>query len=96
MNVINQELLSQYDLQLEKMQDALRGHDRAAVGLLQTWREELRTVSDQATLRTHATRTARNMGGMGSLGEVVMMGDDPNELRLLEELYAICKLILSS
>jgi hypothetical protein len=96
MSLINQALLSQYDLQLEKMEDALRGHDRATVNALQAWREELRSVSDPAALKAHAARTARSMGGMESLGEVVRIGNDPKELLLLEELYAICKFILSS
>jgi hypothetical protein len=96
MTQINEELVLRYSLQLGKLRDALNGHDRASVDLLQTWREELRQISDQEELKAHATRTARNMGGMGSLAEVVMMGKDPHELRLLQELYAICKLIRSS
>ncbi len=96
MSLINRGLVSQYDLQLEKMQEALTRHDRATVDLLKAWREELRSVSDEAALKAHAARTARNMGGMGSLSEVVMIGNNREELRLLEELYAICKFILSS
>jgi hypothetical protein len=92
----NRGLVLEYDLQLEKMQEALTAHDRAAVNLLKAWRDELRCVSDQGALKVHAARTARSMGGMGSLGEVVLMGNDPNELRLMEELYAICRFILSS
>ncbi len=63
--------------------------------MLQTWREELRQVSDLADLRAHAARTARGMGGMESLGEIVSIGNDPEELRLLEELYSTCKVIVS-
>jgi hypothetical protein len=96
MNLINEELISRYSLQLEKMRDALEGHDRASVNWLQARHDELRQVSDQAALKAHAAKTARGMGGMGSLGEIVMMGHDPKELRLLEELYAICKLIMST
>jgi hypothetical protein len=62
MSLINQGLASQHGLQLEKMQDALSGHDRATVDVLQAWREELRDVSDQAALKAHAARTARSMG----------------------------------
>jgi hypothetical protein len=96
MSLINRRLVSQYELQLERMQEALSGHDRATANLLKTWREELRSASDQAALKAHVARTARSMGGMGSIGEVVMIGNNPEELRLLEELYAICKFILSS
>lgn len=96
MSLVNEELVSQYSLLLEKMRDALKGHDRASVNALQVWREELRHVSDEAALKAHAAKTARSMGGMGSLGEIVMMGNDPEEMRLLEELYAVCKFILSS
>lgn len=96
MSLVNEELVSQYGLLLEKMRDALKGHDRASVNALQGWREELRQVSDEAALKAHAAKTARSMGGMGSLGEIVMMGNDPEEMRLLEELYAVCKFILSS
>jgi hypothetical protein len=96
MSPINEALVSQYDLQLERMRDALKGHDQASVNWLQARREELHRVSDQAALKAHAARTARSMGGMGSFGEAVMMGNDAEELRLLEELYAICKLIISS
>ncbi len=78
------------------MQDALKGHDRTWVEVLQVWREELRRLADQTALKAHAARTARGMGGMESLGEIILMGNDPNELRLLEELYAICKFISSS
>jgi hypothetical protein len=96
MSEINQELASRYDLQLQQIQDALKGHDRATVNALQAWRAELRSISDQTGLKAHAARTARGMSGMGSRGEVVKMGGDSKELRLLEKLDAICKLTMSS
>ena len=96
MSFVNAELVSQYDLRLEKVQGALRGQDQAWVRILGNWRDELLHVSDQAALSAHAVRTARSMGGMESLGEVIMTKNDPEEMRLLEELHAMCKFILSS
>jgi hypothetical protein len=96
MSKMDNAMVSRYDLQLEKVQESLKGYDRPWVNLLQTWRDELRTVSDQEILRKHAARTARSMGGMESLGEVVGGLKNDAASRLLEELYAICKLILSS
>ncbi len=96
MSPFNEKLVSQYDLRLEKVQDALRGKDQAWVRTLGTWRDELLRASDEAALNAHAARTARSMGGMESLGEAIMMENNPIEMRLLEELYAMCKFILSS
>ena len=96
MSSINKRLVSQYDLQLRRMQDVFKEHDREWFDVLQRWREDLHKISDQDALKAHASRTARTMGGMESLGEVVMMGNDPEALHLLEELYAVCKFITSS
>ena len=96
MKLVNQDLLSAYDLRLQEMQNALKGQDGKWVNILQVWRDELSGISDQSALRVHAARTARSMGGIESLGEVVQTGNDSNERRALEELYAVCRLIQSS
>lgn len=96
MSLIDQAMISRYDLQLQNMQESLKGHDQAWVDVLQTWREELQQVCDDAALKSHAARTARSMGGMESLGEVATTLNDSRALHALEELYAICKFILTS
>jgi hypothetical protein len=94
MAVIDDALVSQYGAQLERMQNVLRGRDRRWFDLLGVWREELRHISDHASLKTHVARTARNIaGGMDSLGEGVFMREDPTERLTLEELSAICDMI---
>jgi hypothetical protein len=64
MDVPNERLISQYDLALQKMQDALQGRDQATVNVLQNWREGLSCVSDQNGLKAHAARTMRTFGSM--------------------------------
>ena len=90
-------LISQYDRELGNVEGRLqRHHEVGWANILQTWRNELSHVSDLATLKKHATRTSRSLGGMESLGEVAMVINDPELLRLIEDLYASCKLILTS
>jgi len=69
MSLINQSLVSQYDLQLGKLQGALKGHDQATVNALQAWREELGRVSDQEALKAHATRQPEAWAEWGPLAK---------------------------
>ena len=97
MSPIDHGLTLQYDHELQKVEDCLKMHHEPGwANILQVWRSELKQVSDLAVLKRHAARTSRSLGGMESLGEAAMMINDPELLRLIEDLFASCKLILTS
>jgi len=97
MSPIDHGLTLQYDRELEKVEDCLKMHHEPGwASILQVWRNELKHVSDLSVLKRHAARTSRSLGGMESLGEVALMINDAELLRLIEDLYASCKLILTS
>jgi hypothetical protein len=90
-------LILQYDRQLERIEDSLNMHLAPVwANILHAWRNELHNVSDLTALKKHAARTSRSLGGMESLGEVALTTDDPELLTLIEDVYASCKLILTS
>jgi|ERR1700733_5921497 len=97
MSPTHQGLTLQYDRELEKIAASLQMHHEPVwSNILQAWRNELKHVSDLAALKRHAARTSRSLAGMESLGEVATIINDPELLRAIEDLYASCKLILTS
>lgn len=97
MSPIDHGLTLQYDRELKKVEECLKMHHEPGwANILQVWRNELKHVSDLAVLKRHAARTSRSLSGMESLGEVGLMINDAELLRLMEDLYASCKLILTS
>jgi hypothetical protein len=93
----NQQLLSRYSTDLEIAQILFRfHHDHTAVKLLESLREELAGVPDTATVKALAARTARGLGGMGSIGESASGLNDKLLACLVEDLNATCQQIVSS
>jgi hypothetical protein len=93
----NQQLLSRYSTDLEIAQILFRfHHDHAAVELLESLREELAGVPDTAAIKVLAARTARGLGGMGSIGESASGLNDKLLASVVEDLHAICQRIVSS
>jgi hypothetical protein len=87
-------LISEYSELLKQVQGILEArHHDAWISALRTWREELAVDIDQATLRAHAERTARALGGMESIGEIALASRDTRFLKLVDSLYAKCKQI---
>ena len=56
-----------------------------------TWRAELETESPYLNIREHASRTARSLGGMESIGEIAIARSDQELLAVVEALDGICK-----
>lgn len=97
MSPIDHGLTLQYDRELQRVEDCLKMHHEPGwANILKVWRNELKHVSDQGVLKKHAARTSRSLGGMESLGEVALTINDPELLRLIEDLFASCELILTS
>ena len=93
----NEQLLSRYSADLEIAQILLRlHHEHALVKAVQALREELERVPDTVALKALAARTARALGGMGSIGETALGLNDKVLLSLLNDLYATCNQIVPS
>jgi hypothetical protein len=90
----NKQLLSRYSADLEIAQILLKfHHDHGAVNALQALRDEFAQVPDTVALKALAARTARSLGGMESIGEGL---NDKLFASLKDDLYAICKQIVST
>ena len=93
----SQQLLSRYSADLEIAQILFRSHhDHAAVMVLESLRDELARVPDTVAVKALAARTARGLGGMGSIGESARGLNDKLLVSLVEDLYATCNAIASS
>jgi len=91
----NTELLSRYAADLEILQILLRlHHDHGWVRILQSWREEFEREPDTVAVKAHAARTARALGGMGSIGDG--LHDDRVMMSLIGDLHSLCDQISSS
>jgi hypothetical protein len=92
--VLSPELVAEYHLLLSQTQELLAfRHEKQWVSMLQSWRRELTSVTADADLRRHAVRTARALGGIGSISEIALAGGDESFTKLLEALYATCRQI---
>jgi hypothetical protein len=68
-------------------------HQKQRVSVFQRWRSELVRAIPEADLKQHAVRTARAMGGLGSISEIALFSQDDSFTHLLDALYATCKQI---
>jgi hypothetical protein len=64
--------------------------------LFRAWRKELKEDTRIDAVKKHATRTARSLGGMESIGEIALARHDRELLSFVESLYATCEDIISS
>jgi len=95
--VIIPELVAEYRrllFQTEKM--LVRHNEKKWVGILQRWHCELTSATEDFDLRQHAVRTARALGGIGSISEIALVSQDVAFTRLLDALYATCRQIRNS
>jgi hypothetical protein len=89
-------LISDYDRLLEKTQEALNTrHCDAWVAVLRGWRAELKSIDSETGLRSHASRTARALGGMGLIGDIALAERDADFLKLVDDLHTKCKGLMS-
>jgi hypothetical protein len=63
------------------------------VSVLQRWRSELTSATLDFELRQHAVRTARALGGNGSISVIALVSQDDAFTKLLDALYATCRQI---
>ena len=88
------ELAAEYHQLLSQTEEMLALHnEKQWVGVLQRWRGELTSASPDFDLRRHAVRTARALGGIGSISEIALVSQDEAFTRLLVALYATCRQI---
>jgi hypothetical protein len=93
----NEQLLSRYSTDLEIAQILLRfHHEHQQAKAIQAVRDELERVPDTVALKTLAARTARGLGGMGSIGEMALGLNYKVLLSLVSDLYVTCNQIVSS
>jgi len=93
--MVSAKTISRYDELLARTQAMLSArHQEKWAAALNTWRAELKNRLSPAELRSHAQRTARALGGMESIGEIALGDNDQEFLRLVEDLFAICKEII--
>jgi hypothetical protein len=64
--------------------------------VLQRWRGELTRATPDFDLRQHAVRTARALGGIGSISQIALVRQDQAFTKLLDALYATCRQIRNS
>ena len=89
--VISPGLVAEYRRLLSQTEEMLRLHnEKQWVGVLQRWRCEL-TSETNFDLRQHAVRTARALGGIGSMSEIALLSQDAAFIKLLDTLYATCR-----
>ena len=66
-------------------------NEKQWVEALQKWRGELTSATPDFDLRQHAVRTARALGGIGSISEIALISQDEAFTKLLAALYATCR-----
>jgi hypothetical protein len=92
--VRNTEPVAEYHRLLSQTQEILAVHrEKHWVSVLERWRSELTSATLNVDLRQHAVRTARAMGGIGSISEIALISHDEGFTKLLDALYAICRQI---
>ena len=88
------DLLAEYHQLLYQTEEMLALHNEEQwVNLLQGWRGELASNRTDFDLRKHAVRTARALGGIGSISQIALLSEDEPFTKLLDALYAACKQI---
>ena len=88
------ELVAEYHRLLSQTEEMLALHnEKQWVWVLQRWRGELTSATPDFDLRQHAVRTARALGGIGSISEIALVSQDEPFTKLLVALYATCRQI---
>ena len=91
---MNFDLLREYHRLLCNTEEMLTLHNQKQwVNVLQEWRGELTSTMTDLDLRQHAVRTARALGGIGSISEIALLGRDEPFKKLLDALYESCSQI---
>jgi hypothetical protein len=91
---MNTELVAEYHRLLSLTQEMLALHrEQQWVSVLERWRGEVTGTTPNVDLRQHAVRTARAMGGWGSLSEIALVSQNEAFTKLLDALYATCRQI---
>jgi uncharacterized membrane protein YccC len=92
--VLSPELVAEYHRLLFQTQEMLaRYGEKEWATVFQRWRGELANATLNVDLRKHAVRTARAMGGLGSISQIAVVSQDETFTKLLEALYATCRQI---
>jgi hypothetical protein len=87
-------LVAEYHRLLSQTEEMLALHrEKQWVSVFQRWRSDLRSDMPDADLKRHAVRTARAMGGIGSISVIALFSQDDSFTKLLDALYATCRQI---
>ena len=90
--VTSTELSAKYRRLLSQTEELLIAHRKEPwAKVFQKWRMEL--DSPGADLTKHAVRTARSMGGLGSISLIALLSRDERFTQLVDELYETCRQI---
>jgi hypothetical protein len=91
---INHALLAEYDRLLSRTQELLAlHHEEQWVSLLERWRSEWTNAPQHVQLRPQVVRTARALGGIGSISEIALVKKDQALTKVLDDLYECCRQI---
>jgi len=88
------DLLAEYHRLLYQTEEKLVFHnEKQWVNVLRRWHGELTSANSYVDLKQHAVRTARALGGIGSVSEIALIRQDEPFTEVLHGLYATCSQI---